>query len=86
MAAGRNSEFQGWWWARIHIVLSLSLSFNDGGILQCKLTLYVTGFNMQLAQEPGNPKEEPTETGIAVDLAADPHHPVEPADKRQAKG
>lgn len=41
---------------------------------------------MQLAQEPGNPKEEPTETGIAVDMVAAPHHPAELADKRQAKG
>ena len=69
-------------WTGDHSAALLLLSLSDGCVLQLELTLSVTELNMQLAQEPGNTKEEPSEAGVSVGLAAALH---EPADKQQAK-
>lgn len=50
------------------------------------MSSFVTGFNVKLPQEPENLKEEPMDAGAAVDWAAAPHPPGEPAEKPQAKG
>lgn len=72
---------EGWTGSCSAVLLLLSL--NDGCVLQLDLTLSATELNMQLAQDPGNMKEEPLEAGASVGLAVALH---EPADKQQAKG